>query len=289
MRIAAICLLLLPLNEAAARAADLKLDETQGDYEAWGYRPASSAVSETTPPSFCWRPQKGIVGLGAGVRPWRRTSRRSSIAPRGSSSTSTARREVFPPGAYTWRYRGVDTAGQPDQLEPGRARSRFPPARWPCRCRRAASCSAASPSRIRGCSSGRRTCRGCASWPKGPMQRPVSSSWWHSASGCWPIPPPTAEPPKYPPEHGPKAARSGARSGGATASTRSRALDGAATLGLHAPAGRQGGVRPTGQADPAGLRQVGPQGRHRLPLQRRGRHALHLATSRAPTRSSTIC
>ena len=46
--------------------------------------------------------------------------------------------------------------------------------------------------------------------------------------------------------------------------------------GLHATARRPGEVRPGGPAHPPRMRQVGPQGQHRLPLQRRGGHAVQL-------------
>ena len=45
---------------------------------------------------------------------------------------------------------------------------------------------------------------------------------------------------------------------------------------LHPAARRSGEVRAGGQANPPRMRQMGPQGQHRLPLQRRSRHAVQL-------------
>jgi len=110
MRIAAICLLLLPLSEAAARAADFKLDEAPAGDEEWGYRPAAGSVSETTPPSLCWRPQKGVVAWelecarGEGLQP-------VEYRAAGIELNVHCPPRVFPPGVYTWRYRGVDKDG----------------------------------------------------------------------------------------------------------------------------------------------------------------------------------
>jgi hypothetical protein len=110
-------MLLLPLNGAAADhscgavpAADLKLDETPAGDEEWGYRPAASSVSETTPPSFCWRPQGGVVAWelkcarGEGLEP-------VEYHAQGIELNVHCPPRVFPPGVYTWRYRGSDKDG----------------------------------------------------------------------------------------------------------------------------------------------------------------------------------
>jgi hypothetical protein len=101
---------LILLQLAAATAADLKLDETPAGDEEWGYRPAAGSTCETTPPSFCWRPQKGIVawelecarGEGPAAVEYRTEWIELNVhcPPR-----------VFAPGVFTWRYRGADKDG----------------------------------------------------------------------------------------------------------------------------------------------------------------------------------
>ena len=94
----------------AGRSDTLKLDETPAGEREWGYRPASQSVSAVTPPSFTWRPQKGIVS-------WEIECTRDD-----GSRTVEYRREgvkfnvhcpprTFPAGAYVWRYRGVNAKG----------------------------------------------------------------------------------------------------------------------------------------------------------------------------------
>ena len=41
--------------------ADVPLDQRPAGPEEWGYRPAEESSSAVNPPSFSWRPQKGIV------------------------------------------------------------------------------------------------------------------------------------------------------------------------------------------------------------------------------------
>ena len=38
-----------------------RLDESPATPDQWGYRPADAATSATNPPSFSWRPQRGIA------------------------------------------------------------------------------------------------------------------------------------------------------------------------------------------------------------------------------------
>lgn len=98
------------LIPASSLAAPLALDERPAGDGEWGYRPASGAVSATTPPSFSWRPQKGIVawelecGRGDGFQ---------AIQYRAEGLTFNVHcpPKVFAPGTYTWRYRGVDREG----------------------------------------------------------------------------------------------------------------------------------------------------------------------------------
>lgn len=101
MRIATIGVVLLQLAASSATAA--------GD-EEWGYRPASGGLSETTPPSFSWRPQQGVVAweleCGRGERVEDLEYRAA-----GLEFNVHCPPRVFPPGVYTWRYRGVDKQG----------------------------------------------------------------------------------------------------------------------------------------------------------------------------------
>lgn len=100
-------LLLLFLSVAAAA----KLDETPAGDEEWGYRPGEGAVSEISPPGFCWRPQEGVVawelecGEGEGFE-------RIAYRVDGVGMNVHCPPESFAPGKYTWRYRGVDREGK---------------------------------------------------------------------------------------------------------------------------------------------------------------------------------
>ncbi len=81
-------------------AAPPKLDETPAGDEQWGYRPADGGVSATTPPSFSWRPQKGIVAWEL-----RCQSRQNDVAfeyrkERLELNVCCPER-TFPPGTYT--------------------------------------------------------------------------------------------------------------------------------------------------------------------------------------------
>ena len=52
---------LLSLLSSAAVAETLRLDQTPASSEEWGYRPADRAQTAVNPPSFSWRPQRGVV------------------------------------------------------------------------------------------------------------------------------------------------------------------------------------------------------------------------------------
>ena len=56
--VAATCFLWM---SSAALAVDWTLDETPAGDGEWGYRPAEAARSETSPPSFSWRPQSRVT------------------------------------------------------------------------------------------------------------------------------------------------------------------------------------------------------------------------------------
>ena len=109
MRIATICVL-LQLTASAATAADLMLDERAASDEEWGYRPAAGAVSETSPPSFCWRPQSGVVAWDieyARGETFEAIEYRATVAKLNVHCPPRS----LAPGVYTWRYRGVDKGG----------------------------------------------------------------------------------------------------------------------------------------------------------------------------------
>ncbi len=89
-----------------ATAAPLKLDESPASDEQWGYRPAESAVSETSPPSFSWRPQKTIVAWEIEVRS--RDDQDWLYHAKSIEFNVHCPDRIFPPGAYRWRYRGID-------------------------------------------------------------------------------------------------------------------------------------------------------------------------------------
>lgn len=92
-------------------AADLTLDEAPAKPGEWGYRPAAQAVLDVDPPSFTWRPQKGIVS-------WEIECRRDS--PAGEVAYAAPDVEVhvhrppetFGSGRYVWRYRGRAESGK---------------------------------------------------------------------------------------------------------------------------------------------------------------------------------
>jgi len=101
---------LFPFLPAVCLAADLTLDESPARDGDWGYRPASGAVSEVTPPSFCWRPQKGIVSWELQCAPgedFETIEYRVS----GVEFNVHCPPQALPPGKHTWRYRGVDFEG----------------------------------------------------------------------------------------------------------------------------------------------------------------------------------
>jgi len=110
MRHTICCVILGLLALPVATAAPPKLDETPAGDEEWGYRPVAGAVLEATPPSFCWRPQQGIVswevqcGRGEDFR---------DVAYHTASVEMNVHcpPETLRPGKYAWRYRGQDAEG----------------------------------------------------------------------------------------------------------------------------------------------------------------------------------
>jgi len=106
-------------SAAVAAVAAPSLDERPAGDEEWGYRPAAGAVSEASPPAFCWRPQEGIAswelecGAGEGFE---KVAYR--VADVGMNVHCPP--EALPPGQYTWRYRGVDAEGDRTGWSQGR-------------------------------------------------------------------------------------------------------------------------------------------------------------------------
>ena len=87
-------------------AEELVLDETPARGEEWGYRPAGGTVSDVNPPSFSWRPQKGLTWeLECAL-----DTKFEKIEYRAENLQFNVHcpPRVFNPGTYTWRYRGKD-------------------------------------------------------------------------------------------------------------------------------------------------------------------------------------
>jgi hypothetical protein len=100
---------LLLLTPGLAAGQKLKLDERAAAPGEWGYRPAQGAVSVVNPPSFSWRPQKGLTWevecFGHNM------FRNLAFRVEDIEFNVYCPPETFPPGSYTWRYRGNDNKG----------------------------------------------------------------------------------------------------------------------------------------------------------------------------------
>ncbi|MGI6417942.1 MAG: DUF4962 domain-containing protein [Thermoguttaceae bacterium] len=98
-------------RSADSPAASLTLDERPAGEEEWGYRPADGSTLATTPPGFCWRPQKEIVA-------WELECGRdgdfqaSEYRVEGLAFNVHCPPKAFAPGTHAWRYRGVDRQGK---------------------------------------------------------------------------------------------------------------------------------------------------------------------------------
>jgi len=209
-------------------AASLTLDERPAEDQDWGYRPAAGAVSATTPPAFCWRPQKGVVawelecGRGGGFDPM-------EYRTEGVTFNVHCPPKALAPGTYTWRYRGVDRQGSKTNwsrartftIPPGAVAMPMPPrgellARIPKSHPRLFIRPEDLP-RLRGLA-------------KGPMR----AQFDRLVADCEKLlasPPPTAEPAKYPPGL-PYGGEPWRKIWWGNREYTIRALDGAATLGF---------------------------------------------------------
>ena len=91
-------------------SGELKLDERDAGAEEWGYRPAAGSVSNVNPPSFSWRPVKGLT--------WEVECARDAEFTNIEYRTGDLEFNVhcpdrlMKPGEYVWRYRGKDSKGQ---------------------------------------------------------------------------------------------------------------------------------------------------------------------------------
>ncbi len=104
--IAVWSLLVLLLVGVSGGAAELTLDERGAEPGEWGYRPAAGSTTAVNPPSFSWRPMRTVAKWELECRP----------AEPGNSYVYRVTVEgmnvhcppqVFQPGRYTWRYRGL--------------------------------------------------------------------------------------------------------------------------------------------------------------------------------------
>jgi hypothetical protein len=103
--------IVLSVSLACAAGADSpKLDERPAQPGEWGYRPDNSAVSQTDPPSFSWRPQQDLT--------WEvecaRDANFTAVSYRATDVEFNVHcpPKAFGPGSYAWRYRGKDKQGQ---------------------------------------------------------------------------------------------------------------------------------------------------------------------------------
>jgi len=102
-----IIAILIPLQ---ASAKQLTLDEKPAVEGEWGYRPAQGMESAVNPPSFSWRPQKGLQWE---IECARDTNfRQVEYRAKDIEYSVHCPPKVFRPGRYSWRYRGKDGKGQ---------------------------------------------------------------------------------------------------------------------------------------------------------------------------------
>ncbi len=107
---AAIVFVLLLLVPGAAAGQKLRLDEQPAIPGEWGYRPAEGAVSAVNPPSFSWRPQKGLRWEIECARDT--TFKKVEYRAKNLKFNVHCPPRVFKPGAHVWWYRGKDNKGR---------------------------------------------------------------------------------------------------------------------------------------------------------------------------------
>ena len=88
----------------------LELDESPVGPGEWGIRPGPGAILAVNPPSFVWRPERGVVweiqcaAEGESDRP--------VYQAQGLPWNVHCPAKPFSSGTYTWRYRGQDSQGR---------------------------------------------------------------------------------------------------------------------------------------------------------------------------------
>ncbi|MCP4450828.1 MAG: DUF4962 domain-containing protein [Planctomycetes bacterium] len=88
----------------------LELDESPAAPGEWGYRPGSGDILAVNPPSFAWRPEKGMVWeiQCAAAGQFNAPVYQAKNVPLNVHCPD----KPFLPGTYTWRYRGQTPQGQ---------------------------------------------------------------------------------------------------------------------------------------------------------------------------------
>ena len=88
----------------------LELDESPAGPGEWGTHPRPDAILAVNPPSFVWRPQKGMLWeIQCAVEGKFSTPVYQAL---GLSWNVHCPAKPFLPGTYTWRYRGQDSQGR---------------------------------------------------------------------------------------------------------------------------------------------------------------------------------
>jgi hypothetical protein len=108
--ITAVNVLVLLLLVSDLAAAEMVLDEKPAGGGEWGYRPGEGTVSAVNPPSFSWRPQKGLtweIECASDVK-----FKNMDYRVDGLKFNLHCPPRVLKEGKYTWRYRGKDEKGQ---------------------------------------------------------------------------------------------------------------------------------------------------------------------------------
>jgi hypothetical protein len=102
--------LLLSVIPGLTAGQEMPLDGRPAEPGEWGYRPAVGAVSQVNPPSFSWRPQRGLTWeIECAV-----DTRFTNVEYRAKNLDFNVHcpPHVFKSGNYTWRYRGKDKNGR---------------------------------------------------------------------------------------------------------------------------------------------------------------------------------
>jgi len=90
-------------------AAEITLDEAPVRPGEWGYRPADNQTVSTSPPSFAWRPMRNIVRWELIVQ--NAATQETVYQTNNGTFNVHTPPKVFPPGKYSWKYKGWDKDG----------------------------------------------------------------------------------------------------------------------------------------------------------------------------------